>query len=68
MITVERAAELARERWGRSSPYRVGLIMGEHCAVYANPYESNPRGAANWRDGVAGSVRLYKMERNDAAN
>lgn len=42
----------ARLRWGTSTPYRLGTLVGARGLSIANPYP-NPRGSKCYADGVA---------------
>lgn len=47
----------ARARWGRCTPYRLGLVVGYHGIAAASPY-ALPASAAQFAAGVAQGIEL----------
>ena len=46
----------ARGRWGRATPFRVGLVAGEDSDSGSNPYTA-PKARQHWAQGVEHSSK-----------
>ena len=56
--TVDFARAEARKKWRYASPYRVGIVVGQHGLTVANPYEAASRAAKCFDEGVAWGWKL----------
>lgn len=65
-MTNENLRSLARERWGKCTAFRVGIVAGELNLAIVNPYRGNQ--ASLYRQGLRrGRARLSgPVERNDS--
>lgn len=55
---------LARDGWGRLSPYRLGIIIGEHGGGLAAPAEYGPTAAKIYQRGIErGLINRAKQSR-----
>lgn len=53
MTAIEECAQIARERWGTATPYRLGLVAGEAgLRDDLCPYADGSRGRALYFEGV----------------
>ena len=56
--TIDFARAAARKRWAYASPYRVGIVVGQHGLTAANPYSPGSRAANSFDQGVAWGWKL----------
>lgn len=54
---LKKAHEAARAEFGRSSPLRVGIILGRTWGSFPCPYKPGSRGQYLFNEGFAHSVR-----------
>lgn len=60
-LTIEQAQDIARERWGRLTGFRLGMICGERACVYRNPYSAGSNAAAAFNTGVSRALDQYRQ-------
>ena len=66
-MTVDQAREIARERYGLATAFRVGMVMGEAGAGDApNPFTAGSNRARLYANGVEwGEVEALRRRRHD---
>lgn len=56
MKGLDKYIEAARKEWGRSTPFRLGIIVGRSGVSMACPYPAGTRGARSYRAGLNHAV------------
>ena len=65
-IQYQKFHDIARRRWGRTTPYRLGIAVGSAGENLETPSGYGVRAARSYRDGLARGLENWKREKAGA--